>query len=280
MASVMQDFVESSNLFGSNAPFVEELYERYLTDPASVSPEWRAQFDAWQQGSGGADIPHSRVIAAFEQLARNPLANATGSTARAAVGDKGLKVLQYIRAHRVMGSRHSQLDPLKRLERMPVPELELDFYGLGEADMDTEFSPGSWQGAKGPMKLRHRGRGEEDLLRHCRARVHVRLLDRAEALDPAALRGDAVHAQHGRRAEALDPRAPHRIGDAGALPAHALRGTEALLGRGRREHDPDARHDHRELRRRGREGGRDRHGPPRAARCTSRLRSIRRTSRS
>src|SRR6185369_13113979 len=154
MASVMKDFEASSHLFGSNAPFVEELYERYLADPASVSPEWRAQFDAWQQGGGGADIPHSRVIAAFEQLARNPMANATGSTPRAAMGDKGLKVLQYIRAHRVLGSRHSQLDPLKRLERMPVPELELDFYGLGDADMDTEFSPGSWQGAKGPMKLR------------------------------------------------------------------------------------------------------------------------------
>ncbi|HWH40164.1 MAG TPA: 2-oxoglutarate dehydrogenase E1 component [Usitatibacter sp.] len=154
MASVMKDFEASSHLFGSNAPFVEELYERYLSDPASVSPEWRAQFDAWQQGGGGADIPHSRVIAAFEQLARNPMANATGSTPRAAMGDKGLKVLQYIRAHRVLGSRHSQLDPLKRLERMPVPELELDFYGLGDADMDTEFSPGSWQGAKGPMKLR------------------------------------------------------------------------------------------------------------------------------
>ncbi|HET9577847.1 MAG TPA: 2-oxoglutarate dehydrogenase E1 component [Usitatibacter sp.] len=150
----MKEFEASSHLFGANAPFVEDLYERYLADPASVDPQWRAQFDAWQKGGSGADVPHSRIIAAFEQLARNPMANATASTSTATVGDKGLKVLQYIRAHRVLGSRHSQLDPLKRLERMPVPELELDYYGLGDADMDTEFSPGSWQGAKGPMKLR------------------------------------------------------------------------------------------------------------------------------
>ena len=36
MASVMKDFEATSNLFGSNAPYVEELYERYLADPASV----------------------------------------------------------------------------------------------------------------------------------------------------------------------------------------------------------------------------------------------------
>jgi 2-oxoglutarate dehydrogenase E1 component len=35
-----------------------------------------------------------------------------------------------------------------------VPELELEFYGPFEADMDREFSPGSWQGSNQPMKLR------------------------------------------------------------------------------------------------------------------------------
>jgi 2-oxoglutarate dehydrogenase E1 component len=42
--------------FGANAPFVEELYERYLADPASVAPEWRQQFDAWQAGAGAKDV--------------------------------------------------------------------------------------------------------------------------------------------------------------------------------------------------------------------------------
>jgi 2-oxoglutarate dehydrogenase E1 component len=146
----MEQFAASSHLFGANAPFVEELYERYLADPASVDPQWRAQFDAWQKG-GAKDVAHGPVIAAFERLARQP---AAAPAPAAAADDKSLKVLQYIRAHRVMGSRYSQLDPLKRLERTPVPELELSFYGFTEADMDREFSPGSWQGATGPMKLR------------------------------------------------------------------------------------------------------------------------------
>lgn len=152
MASIMKDFEASSHLFGSNAPFVEELYERYLADPASVSPEWKAQFDAWQAGSSQRDVAHSPIVASFEKLTR--VAAAPAQAAPDSGDGKSLKVLQYIRAHRVMGSRYSQLDPLKRLERNPVPELELDFYGLAEADMDREFSPGSWQGVKGPLKLR------------------------------------------------------------------------------------------------------------------------------
>ncbi|HUL96182.1 MAG TPA: 2-oxoglutarate dehydrogenase E1 component, partial [Usitatibacter sp.] len=152
MASVMKEFEGTSNLYGSNAPYVEELYEAYLADPASVDGNWRSMFDAWQQGGGAKDVAHSGIIAAFEQLARDPQA----APARGAgpSDDKALKVLQYIRAHRVLGSRYSQLDPLKRMERTPVPELELSYYGLTDADMDREFSAGSWQGMKGPMKLR------------------------------------------------------------------------------------------------------------------------------
>ncbi len=160
MSSVMKDFEASSHLYGANAPFVEALYERYLADPASVAPEWRAQFDAWQDGQARRDVPHGPVIAAFERAARAAGAP-TAVPATGAADDKSLKVLQYIRAHRVLGSRYSQLDPLKRLERTPVPELELSFYGFTDADMDREFSAGSWQGPKAsargpntPMKLR------------------------------------------------------------------------------------------------------------------------------
>ena len=32
---------QTSFLFGANAPFIEELYERYLADPNAVDAEWR-----------------------------------------------------------------------------------------------------------------------------------------------------------------------------------------------------------------------------------------------
>jgi len=145
MASLMKEFEANSSMFGSNAPYVEELYESYLSDPASVDASWRQLFDGWQKDGARKDVAHSPVIAAFENLARQPVAAVAAPSG--GTDEKALKVLQFIRAHRVLGSRQSQLDPLKRLERMTVPELELSFYGLSDADMDREFSPGSWQGS-------------------------------------------------------------------------------------------------------------------------------------
>ena len=83
MSSVMKQFEATSALYGANAPFVEELYERYLRDPASVSPEWRAQFDAWQASGAGRDVAHTPVIEAFAAAARRgPLAAPTSSSRR------------------------------------------------------------------------------------------------------------------------------------------------------------------------------------------------------
>ncbi len=174
---MMRDFQQSSLFFGANAPYVEELYEQYLLDPAAVPESWREQFDSLPNvaGNNAKDVAHSPVIAAFAERAKNGgarvvyvsaeknAASAVGgvvasanananANANAAAGlttdayKKSFKVLQFIRAHRVLGSRHSSLDPLKRSERMPVPELELSHYGLDEGDLETEYGFGSWQG--------------------------------------------------------------------------------------------------------------------------------------
>jgi 2-oxoglutarate dehydrogenase E1 component len=149
---MMREYQESSLFFGANAPYVEELYEQYLADPASVPENWRKQFDSLPNVAGHTqkDVPHSPVIAAFGELAKQGGARRVAyvNVGGTAGGDdkKSFKVLQYIRAHRVMGSRNSSLDPLKRMERMAVPELELSYYGLSNADLETEFGIGSWQG--------------------------------------------------------------------------------------------------------------------------------------
>ena len=154
MSSVMKQFEASSHLYGANAPYVEELYERYLREPGSVPGPWRALFDAWQgAGGGGRDVAHAPVIETFAQRVVPAPARAA-APASPAHEEKQLKVQMFIRAHRTTGSYYSNLDPLKRMDKVPVPELELEYYGLGEADLDTEFSLGSFANRKERRTLR------------------------------------------------------------------------------------------------------------------------------
>ena len=139
---LMQD---SSLLFGINAPFVEELYEQYLIDPNSVPKEWRSYFNALQSAPGAAhDVPHSQIQRAFAALPKTTVSAAR--TADAELERKQVYVLQLINAHRFLGVRVANLDPLARHAKPVVAELDPAHYGLGEIDMDTTFDTGSLVG--------------------------------------------------------------------------------------------------------------------------------------
>lgn len=135
----MQD---SSLLFGSNAPFIEEIYEHYLLDPGVVSPEWRAYFDALPAlPDGGLEQIHSQIQRSFAALPKAALRTDAMELER-----KQVFVLQLINAHRFLGVRVANLDPLNRHAKPVVPELDPAHYGLTDADMDTTFDTGSLVG--------------------------------------------------------------------------------------------------------------------------------------
>ncbi len=56
-------------------------------------------------------------------------------------------VLRLINAYRYLGVRQADLDPLRRFEPPPMPELDPAHYGLTEADLTREFETGSMFGA-------------------------------------------------------------------------------------------------------------------------------------
>ena len=130
----------SSLLYGANAPFIEELYEYYLADPASVPREWRAYFDALPAMAHGThDVAHSPIQRVFAAL---PSAATQGISQGADAACQQAAVQQLIDAHRSFGVRHASLDPLNRYAKPVAPELEAAHYGLGETDMDTSFATG------------------------------------------------------------------------------------------------------------------------------------------
>ena len=55
-------------------------------------------------------------------------------------------MLQLINAFRFRGHRQANLDPLNQYERPVVAELDPEFHGLTNADMDRVFNTGSLQG--------------------------------------------------------------------------------------------------------------------------------------
>ena len=138
----MQD---SSLLFGANAPFVEELYEKYLLDPKSVPDAWRGYFESLPPLPNGVhDQLHSRIQRAFATMPILSVSNVGASDAD--LERKQVYVLQLINAHRFLGLRVADLDPLKRFAKPLVAELDPAYYGLAESDMDATFDTGSLVG--------------------------------------------------------------------------------------------------------------------------------------
>jgi 2-oxoglutarate dehydrogenase E1 component len=146
----MQELQTTSTLFGSNAPFIEELYERYLADPSSVDANWRAYFDELR--GNAADIPHAPVVESFRELARNR--RVQGAMVDATTMHKQVLVLRLISKYRTLGMLAADLDPLHQHAPDYIADLDLATYGFSETDMDTEFDVGSYKAGPQRMRLR------------------------------------------------------------------------------------------------------------------------------
>ncbi|MDD4977744.1 MAG: 2-oxoglutarate dehydrogenase E1 component [Gallionella sp.] len=141
----MQRMRASSALFGANAAFVEALYETYLQDQSAVPQEWHAYFNDLQTSLKGApDVAHSPIQRAFEALPKVAAVNLVSPEAE--LERKQVKVLQLINAHRFLGVRVANLDPLARHVKPVVAELDPVYYELSESDLDCTFDTGSLVG--------------------------------------------------------------------------------------------------------------------------------------
>ncbi|MCC7218542.1 MAG: 2-oxoglutarate dehydrogenase E1 component [Burkholderiales bacterium] len=145
----MKEFEATSTLFGANAPFIEELYEKYLADPGSVDAQWRAYFDELR--GGAQDVAHAPVVASFVELAKSR--RVAGAMVDATTMHKQVLVLRLISKFRTLGMFRADLDPLRQREPDYVADLDVATYGFTDADMDTEFDVGSYRAGPARMRL-------------------------------------------------------------------------------------------------------------------------------
>lgn len=116
-----------SFLSGSNAHFLDELYSQYKSNPDSIDPDLRQHFR-------------------YLELYSNKYVTAPSSDD--GESSKQSAVSRLINAYRTYGHKNAQIDPLNMAEREPAPELELEYYGLSDADLDTAFNAGNLAGGE------------------------------------------------------------------------------------------------------------------------------------
>ena len=120
----------SSLLTGENANYIDALYLQWQEDHSSVSTEWSALFQEWDEEEDIAIAPiHKRSI----------FAGTTQSNSKE-IAYRQARIAQLINAYRVRGHTEAQIDPLGRKVIEPHPELRLDYYGLTEDDLDSPVS--------------------------------------------------------------------------------------------------------------------------------------------
>ncbi|MFL5116802.1 MAG: 2-oxoglutarate dehydrogenase E1 component [Microvirga sp.] len=163
-----ETFLQTSFLYGANAPYIEELQAEYEKDPNAVDAEWRAFFEALKDN--GQDVEKSARGASWKRpnwpvpvngelvsaLDGNwaAIERAVGDRIKARASDKGaeldraevlqatrdsVRALMLIRAYRVRGHLHAKLDPLDLEPRHDDEELHPSHYGFTEADWDRRI---------------------------------------------------------------------------------------------------------------------------------------------
>jgi 2-oxoglutarate dehydrogenase E1 component len=155
----MERFLQSSHFSGGNAAYIEELYEIYLHEPNKVPEEWCHFFDSLPRtnGSIAPDSSHDTIIQHFELLGRRQ-ARPTPAPGSGGIHleheRKQVKVVQLISSYRFRGHQKANLDPLGIMQREEVPDLNLHFHGLTDADLDTTFQTGPLYTGKPEATLR------------------------------------------------------------------------------------------------------------------------------
>ena len=129
-----------SFLNAAHTAYFAELYDQYLQHPDSVEPSWRAFFQGFDFGleSNGTTqlitTPESQEVEVPEDL------------------QKEFRVVKLIDAYRSRGHLFTKTNPV-RDRRKYTPTLDMENFGLSQADLSTVFNAGEIMGI-GPSSLK------------------------------------------------------------------------------------------------------------------------------
>jgi 2-oxoglutarate dehydrogenase E1 component len=144
MSQSFADQLATTALSGGNAAYIEDLYEQFLIDPNAVDPTWRETFRRVQDGATG-EVAHDKIVERLlaPRTAAAPPVDGTQMTESGGASAKQGAVSRLIQVYANRGHLVANLDPLGLQEKAKPYVLDLEYFGLSAADLDTEFFTGS-----------------------------------------------------------------------------------------------------------------------------------------
>jgi 2-oxoglutarate dehydrogenase E1 component len=153
--------------FGVNQVFVEDQYEKWRNNPAAVDEQWQQYFarlhglpsapplqtSAWSQPPAPAIAPPPAAVPIEGHFGGALIDLAAHEQERLRTEELQERVAELINAYRIRGHLFANLDPLGLLQP-PPPELELEHFGLSEAELDRTFAPGDFAPGESELTLR------------------------------------------------------------------------------------------------------------------------------
>src|SRR3954451_479683 len=163
-----QNLLQTAFLYGGNAAYIDDLYARYERDPNAVDAEWRdffaglkeeaslveknAKGASWRQPNWPVLMNGELVSALDGNWAQ--VEKAIGEKILTKAAPKGVELsadevtqatrdsvraIMMIRAYRMRGHLHADLDPLHLAPRGDAEELHPSHYGFTDADWDRRI---------------------------------------------------------------------------------------------------------------------------------------------
>ncbi|AGA77048.1 2-oxoglutarate dehydrogenase E1 component [Echinicola vietnamensis] len=134
-----------SYISNAHVAYIDELYEDYKKDPESIEPSWKTFFDGFDFAitKFGEDEDGGAVSGGSSNgAAKNGALATKGTIMDMEQLPKEIKVRALIHAYRSRAHLRSKTNPVReRRDRKAL--IDLEDFGLSEADLNTEFQAGN-----------------------------------------------------------------------------------------------------------------------------------------
>ena len=149
MTISMKELWGSSHTSAGHAAYLESLYETFINDPDQLSDEWKEFFENLpHHPTSNGEISHQNIIKEFKNISRK------NSISKTTVDERQGKVIRLIQSYRNRGHQMASLDPLGLMERKKIEDLNLEFHGLNQNDLEEEFYTDTFLSDTKKMKLK------------------------------------------------------------------------------------------------------------------------------